>query len=457
MKEKYESGRIDEFLTAIMKVAQGDYSVQLELTGKNDYLDALAIGINMMVDDIKRSQVVEVENEKIKQLNDELQKAKAKAEESDRLKSAFLANMSHEIRTPMNGILGFTELLREPNLTEDERLQFITIIEKSGERMLGIINDIINISKIEAGQMEIALSETNVNEQIEYIYSFFRPEAEKKRIQLYFRNNLPSSEATINTDREKLYAILINLVKNAIKFTSGGSIEFGYNLISTSGQAELEFYVKDTGMGIPPDKLGLIFERFRQGIEDLSRNHEGSGLGLSISKAFIEMLGGKIWVESEEGKGSSFYFTIPYNGNYRAQKEIGEKNVSTRVETDQLLKLKILIAEDDEISEMLISKAVKKISREIINVRSGVEVVETCRNNPDIDLILMDIRMPDMDGYEATRQIRQFNKKVIIVAQTALGLINDREKAIEAGCTDYISKPINRARLIELVHTYFVN
>jgi len=243
--------------------------------------------------------------------------AKEKAEESDRLKSAFLANMSHEIRTPMNGILGFAELLKEPNLTGKEQQEYIKIIEKSGARMLNIINDIVDISKIESGLMEVSIKESNINEQIEYIYIFFRPEVEGKGMQLSYRNGLVSSESIIKTDREKLFAILTNLVKNAIKYTNKGSIEFGYDHVEThgprnigAGSASLQFYVKDTGIGIPKDRQEAIFERFIQADISDKYAYQGAGLGLSISKAYVEMLGGRIWVESEEGKGSTFYFTL---------------------------------------------------------------------------------------------------------------------------------------------------
>jgi len=238
----------------------------------------------------------------------ELVLTKEKAEESDRLKSAFLANMSHEIRTPMNGILGFAGLLKEPDLTGEEQKKYISIIEKSGARMLNIINDIINISKVESGQMEIFVSETGINEQIEYIFTFFKVEVEQKGLQIFYKNQLPAKEAIIKTDREKILAILTNLVKNAIKFTHEGSIEIGYML---KGEF-LEFYVKDSGEGIRQEQREIIFERFRQGSTLNTRNYEGSGLGLSISKAYVEMLGGKIRVESVSGKGSIFYFTIPY-------------------------------------------------------------------------------------------------------------------------------------------------
>jgi len=385
----------------------------------------------------------------------ELIAAKEKAEESDMLKSAFLANMSHEIRTPMNGILGFSELLKTPGLTGTEQLEYISIIEKSGKRMLNILNDIIDISKIEAGLMKIDLSETNINQQIEYIYTFFKPEMQAKGIMLSFRNSLPAKEAIITTEREKLYAILVNLVKNAIKYTEKGTIEFGYVTTgSPTKLAELQFYVKDTGIGIPKDRIEAIFERFIQADIPDKMARQGAGLGLTIAKSYIEMLGGRIWIESEEGIGSTFYFTLPYNAEPEVKNKILVEGNETKEITD-VLRLKILIAEDDEISEKLISINVKDFSKEMLKAKTGIETVAICRSRPDIDLILMDIQMPDFNGYEASRQIRQFNKDVVIIAQTAFGLTGDREKAIEAGCNDYIAKPIGKKELLALIKKYF--
>ena len=382
----------------------------------------------------------------------ELIKAKEKAEESDHLKSAFLANMSHEIRTPMNGILGFAGLLKEPDLSGEKQQKYIRIIEKSGERMLNIINDIINISKIESGMIEVNISETNINEQIEYIYTLFKHKVEQNKVQFFFKNTLPANEVIIKTDRDKFYTILTNLIKNAIKFTNKGFIEFGYEKKGNY----LEFFVKDTGVGVRQELMELIFERFRQGSESLVRNYEGAGLGLSISKAFVEMLGGKIWIESKEGKGSTFYFTLPYNTESIKIKHI--KNiVKESAEMNKLNNLKILVAEDDETAEMLITILIDKYCKEVLKARTGLEAVQICRNNPDIDLILMDIKMPEMDGYEATKQIRQFNKEVIIFAQTGFALIGDREKTIEAGCNDYIKKPILKNELQLLIQKYFKN
>jgi hypothetical protein len=427
--------------------------------------------------------LLRVINEELIHTNEELVIAKEHAEESDRLKSAFLANMSHEIRTPMNGILGFAGLLKEPKLTGEEQKEYIAIIEKSGARMLNIINDIITISKVESGQMNILVSETNVNEQIEFIYTFFKPEAEKKGLQLHFKNSLTSKEALIKTDKEKIYSILTNLVKNAIKYSDNGAVEIGYNLVETQDLAsqkqqledkqadshpgapvetqnlaslqsrQLKFYVKDTGIGIPVDRQAAVFDRFVQADIGDKRAFQGAGLGLSISKAYVEMLGGRIWLESEEGKGSTFYFTIPYNGEHNAKKVI-ETTVKDDAAKIQTKSLKILVAEDDETSGVLIEIAIRPITKDILKAKTGKEAVEVCRNNPDIDFVLMDIKMPGMDGYEAAKLIREFNNEVVIIAQTAYALIGDREKAIEAGCNDYLPKPFGRSTLTAIIEKH---
>jgi hypothetical protein len=384
-----------------------------------------------------------------KDAESELISARMKAEESDRLKTAFLDNMSHEIRTPMNGILGFADLLKSPDITGEQQHEYLRIIKKSGDRMLNIINDIIDISKIESGQMTISIAETNINDQIEYIYNYFKPEADRREIRFIYQNSLLNKYAIIETDRAKLYTILNHLVKNAFKFCDSGIIELGYNVRN----AFVEFYVKDSGPGIPFHRQKAIFERFVQAdIADI-KAFQGAGLGLTIAKAYVEMLGGEIWVESEEGRGAIFYFTLPTC----EKKEIRTiYSQSQKINMEKAKRINILIAEDDETSEMLITMALKPFSKEIYKAVSGEEAVNTIRQNPDIDLVLMDIKMAEMDGYEATRLIRQFNTNVIIIAQTAFGLSGDREKAIAAGCNDYISKPINLTLLKEMVKKYFM-
>jgi PAS domain S-box-containing protein len=372
--------------------------------------------------------------------------AKEKAEESDRLKSAFLANMSHEIRTPMNGILGFAELLKEPNLTGEQQQDYIRIIKKSGDRMLNIINDIIDISKIESGQMVVSLSQVNIREQLEDIYQFFKPETDSKGIAFQLDYQIPEQLSDIETDREKLFAIYINLVKNAIKFTNKGYIKIRIYL----NEGQLESCVEDTGIGVEPDRQEAIFERFIQA--DIHDKHakQGAGLGLAISKAYIEMLGGKIWMDSRVGAGSNFFFKLPLK-NVRQLSNDESKKLAATAEHSKMSHLKVLVAEDDETSDLLLTLSIKDICREVIHAVNGNQAVELCRLHHDFDLIFMDIKMPDIDGYEATRQIRQFNKDVIIIAQTAYALTGDEEKSLNAGCNAHITKPLTREKLFRLI------
>lgn len=373
----------------------------------------------------------------------ELIEAKERAEESDRLKSAFLANMSHEIRTPMNGILGFTELLKKPNLTGEQKEKYIDIIKRSGDRMLDTVNDIIDISKIDADQVEMSKSDVFIHEELETQYEFFNREASLKGIELLLINNLQKN-STIVTDKLKLESIFSNLIKNAIKYTDQGTIE----IVCSRKDSMLEFSITDTGIGIPSNRIGSIFNRFEQADIEDARAHEGSGLGLSIAKAYVEMLGGSIDVISKIGVGSTFSFTLPWVEKKQVDKyeSIKEKKRNTNYN-----KINILIAEDDDISFEHLEVILESKALSLVRTVTGKEAVEYVKNNTNVDLILMDVKMPIMDGYEATKAIRKFNKDVIIIAQTAYALIGDREKAIAAGCNDYITKPIDHQLLVEII------
>ena len=390
---------------------------------------------------------------KIKKAENALIKAKEKAEESDRLKSAFLANMSHEIRTPMNGILGFTDLLKSPNLSGEKQQKYIDIIEKSGARMLTTIHNIIDISIIESEQIQISLTDVDLNKQIDELYEFFTLEAEKKNIQFSIKKNLPNESVLIKTDEDKLNSILTNLIKNAIKYTQSGSINLSYELDTKSTPSLFHFSIKDTGIGIPKEKQETVFQRFIQADTEDRMVQEGSGLGLSIASAYVEKLGGKMQLESEVGVGSHFSFTIPI-------KENKCKKLSKTIEPSGIVelsekKLQILIVEDEEAVIAYLKIILKKYEKDILVATNGADAVDICRNNTNLDLILMDIRIPEIDGHEATRRIREFNKEVYILAQTAFAQIGDREKCIAAGCNDFITKPINKNKLLELIASRF--
>ncbi len=384
-----------------------------------------------------------------KKSEEQMALALKRATEADKLKSAFLANMSHEIRTPMNGILGFTNLLKTERLSNNERQDYLSIIEQSGKRMMGVINDLIDISKVESGITEVMLSDFNLTDTINYLFSFFKPEAESKGLQLSCSAGLPRDRAYIKSDKEKIYAIITNLVKNAIKYTKSGKVHFGYTL---DGDL-IKFTVTDTGIGIPKEKIETIFNRFVQAGTTPTKNTEGVGLGLSITKAYVQLLNGKIWVESEQMKGSSFNIEIPYSPGTDT-KNTEEMDTFTKEDT-QKNKLKILVAEDDAINRKLFTYHLKSISDELILTTNGAEAVKALNGDTDINLILMDLKMPEMDGYEATRLIREKNKDVIIIALSAFALETEKNKALQNGFNDYVPKPVSKANLLKAIGNFF--
>ena len=467
------------------------YNILLR-SDSNEVLGIASIGVN--ISDIRRYErkleeknaEIEQQNQEYKKLNIELLIEKKHSEEGENLKSAFLNNISHEIRTPFNGLLGFLSIIQNTDTTDSERDKYIDVINKSAYRLMNTIDDIVEFSQIQTGQIELKVSEVNIKGLIDNLFWRHIREIESKELKFIIHNDLPADLVYISTDSRKLDSIISNLIGNAIKFTNAGSIEFGIQLVDgdfrdgecgdnaggdnaggdnaciVSTNAEMLFYVKDTGVGIPKNKQWLIFERFMQVDGSSTRPYEGSGLGLPIAKAYIEMLGGKIWVESDpsenQDSGSSFYFTVPYKPILE-ETAIIESSVSEIDAEGNIYTtgdgLKILIVEDNEASEQLLEIAIRKFSKEILKASTGIEAVEVCLNNPDIDLILMDIKMPEMDGYEATRQIRQFNKDVVIIAQTAFALIGDREKSLEVGCNEYITKPIKKDELSNMINRLF--
>ncbi len=376
-----------------------------------------------------------------KKLNSELIAAKVKAEESDRLKTAFLHNISHEIRTPMNAIVGFSGLLNNNELRPEIRKEYTEIIAQSSDQLLSIINDIVCIATIEAGQEKLSEVPVTLNAMHRMLYEKFLPKARSQNIIFDVKTCFHENEYMILADEAKLVQILLNLIGNAFKFTSSGHIHVGCNLKNN----ELEFFVEDTGIGIPPEMHDEIFMRFRQVESSTARQFGGSGLGLSISKAYAELLGGKMWLTSELGKGSVFYFTLPFkkvnNNEEPAIKQSKQLEISSKSPKT------LLIAEDEDSNYLLLEILLAGLNIQLVRAINGVEAVDTCKTD-HIDMVLMDIKMPVMDGYEATRQIRDFMPDLPIIAQTAYTTDADKNRALACGCSDFISKPFKKEVLV---------
>jgi len=392
-----------------------------------------------------------IQEEKYKE---HLVEAKEHAEESDRLKTAFLANMSHEIRTPMNGILGFSQILREKRFPEEKQKEFLNVIHNRAKNLLQIINDIVDISKIEANQLKVEYSEFNLNQLLYELYNTYQFELQSinnSDIKLIIHKDLDYEKSLIYSDETRLKQILTNLISNSLKFTEKGEIEFGYKL---RNEDELLFYVRDTGIGIPKDKQDFIFVRFRQADEVTSRKYGGTGLGLSISLNLVKMLGGKIWLESEEGKGTCFYFTLPYNRP--------EKDTNILYDDDTFINYNwkdqhILVVEDDLTTQEYINEILKPTKAKIDFTDSGEKGLEYYQTNKTYSLILMDLKLPDISGIDVTRKIRQTDAYTPIIAQTAYAMGEDKEQCLKAGCNEFITKPFNPQSLVGIISNLFEN
>ena len=381
-----------------------------------------------------------------KELENKLMQAKEKAEEADKLKSAFLANMSHEIRTPMNAIIGFSQLLALPDLSLEKRKQYIEIINGKGNSLVKLINDIIDASKIDAGQLTVVFTPFNLNNLLRNLLRFYQKERVfQKREALDIKMIIPEGTDFLElvSDEGRLEQVLTNLIGNSLKFTERGFIEFGYTL----DNKHLKFFVKDTGIGIDPQMQTMIFERFRQVDDDTVKKFGGTGLGLSISKGIVTLLGGNIWVESELEFGTTFYFTLPYKIHQKRNTKAEFQTIKEQILYPDWKNKVILVAEDEEVNFIYINEILGQTGANIIWAKDGAQAVELVNTIKKVDLILMDIKMPVMNGYAATMEIKQINPKLPIVAQTAYAFTEDRQKAEAAGCNDYLTKPINSKEL----------
>jgi PAS domain S-box-containing protein len=383
----------------------------------------------------------------------ELLRAKEKAEESDRLKTAFLANMSHEIRTPLNAIIGFTEMLRTDTLEPELREEYFAIINQSSQALLKLIDDIIDVAKIEAGHIRIIPHKVDITGLLNELYTIIQRDLSVNGKDVVARLTVPwDKEFMISIDSFRLKQVMLNILNNAVKFTDQGEIEFGYRL---KGKDTIEFFVRDTGIGIPADQHKVIFERFRQADGSSTRKYGGTGLGLWVSRNLVELMGGTIRVLSEPGRGATFLVKLPLDKDAEIPEHVPEQPADKQTIADWRNK-KILIAEDND-SNYEYLKAVLSVKKAmLVRAYDGKEALDLLRDHEDVDLVLMDIQMPVLNGYEATRLIKKFKPDLPVIAQTAYAMSEDRERIIRAGCDEYIAKPIQPRKLLSLLEKFLI-
>ena len=429
--------------------------------GASDFLtkpfDLLEVGLrikNLLFSSYLQQQLVdqnrlldEKVNERTRELmlkNLELNLAKDKAEASDRLKTAFINNISHEIRTPLNGILGFGQILADHELEEEEKNRYLFILNESSERLINTVTNFLEISLITSGNQEFEKRDFLPETIISDVAKHFQPACNNKNLKLIIEQSANLQDSLIHTDRELLFKIFRHLMDNALKFTTSGSIIIG---CKRKGN-DFVFSVQDTGKGISKEGMSLIFNSFSQEDNSYTRGYEGCGLGLSISSGLVDLLGGSIWVESTVDVGSTFFFTIPMQeGQIVSRPELHQYEKDGPVKT-------ILVAEDDEINFLFINILLRSDTIKILHARDGKEAIDLCRKNPNISAALIDLKMPFVDGFEASRQIKVIDSSIPVLAVTAYTTVEDKQRAIEAGCDEFITKPVNKEQLAEKLAKY---
>ncbi len=454
LKELHGGDSIPENLSVVRKFIQSGYRVLQEETKEPDMDGNVRYYMNNTIGIIEDGYLIrywgtQTDITENKRYQEELEIALKRAEENDQLKNAFLNNLSHEIRTPMNSIIGFSSLLAERDLAAEKRNKFVKVIQANGNQLLRIIDDILDIAKIETNQVKIYPEKFALNKVLDTVKSMMENSimSSGRNIGVEIIKDFPDGKDMIETDKTRLIQILMNLTSNAIRFTEEGTIKAGY----TEEHGFLKFFVADTGIGIPSDKQKIIFDRFRQAEDDTAQWFGGNGLGLSISKGLVNLMGGKIWLASSPGEGTTFYFTLPLKDT--KHHEIISKPAP---ESKAYQGKTILIAEDIEGSFELLKEYLKDTGIHSLWAENGMEAVKKVRLEKKIDLILMDIRMPVMNGYEAAKIIKEMHPEIPIIAQTAYAHTGDREKCQQAGCEDYLTKPVNRNSLMKLLDKYLM-
>ena len=417
--------------------------LERELKSQNHQFHKLNTEYQNTITELQKAKAVSDNNEKkLLQSQKELQNSKVKAEESSKLKTAFLNNLSHEIRTPMNAIVGFSEMIKLPEITENSRLKYANFIIDNSRQLLTIVNDLLTISTLEKKQERVKETEVCLNQFLSDLTKTFQEKYKNKEVSLCLSKTFPTEEACILIDKSKLEHILTRLLTNAYKYTNKGSIEVCYKI----KKENIQFSVKDTGIGIEADNLETIFKRFSNAENTISSLYGGTGLGLAIAKGFVELLGGQIWVESIPNTGSNFFFTTPYKPSMQTTLKTTNTNGAS-VSTTKT----VLIAEDYEYNFIFLEELLKNMAVKLIHARNGQEAIDIIDSQVPVDLILMDIKMPIIDGHAAALEIKKKRPKLPIIAQSAFALEHEKERFSGDAFDDYITKPIDKIRLISAI------
>jgi len=438
-KQRALAGGASDFLTKPFDLVEVGLRIRNLLF--TSFLQQKLKNQNLDLEEKVKERTAELETRNI-----ELSLAKEKAEASDRLKSSFINNISHEIRTPLNGILGFGQILTDTELMEDEKALYLKLLNESSARLINTVTNFMDISLLSSGNQKIYKKNVRLQSMIAEVVHKFADVCEEKNVSLTLLAPPQADEIKVFTDNDLVIKILCQLLDNAVKFTHQGTITVAYEVVNNN----LQFSVCDTGIGISDENKSHIFESFIQEDLAITRKYEGSGLGLTISRGFVKLLGGKIWLESEKGKGSDFYFSIPYNVDSTPQNQ-ENKPVETKIKGH---KQTILIAEDDDINFKYFVALLSHSSIDILRATNGIEAVEICRKHPEVELVLMDLRMRDMDGFEATTKIKTFRSNLPIIAITAYSELEDKKMAMKAGCDEFITKPVKKDFLIKKLEDF---